>query len=117
MWQMSKGWAFELTNYLLIEAVGEEAARELFPVYEEDMPLHLPEGIEKVHLSFKPPPSISKTKDQLPEVADIGGSNSWAISGEKSESGYPILENDPHLPSRAPGVWYAVRLVAEKGKI
>jgi len=33
MWQMSKGWSFELTTYLLIDAVGREAARELFPDY------------------------------------------------------------------------------------
>ncbi len=38
------------------------------------------------------------------------GSNNWAISGEYTESGDPILANDPHLSLTAPPVWYEMRL-------
>ena len=34
------------------------------------------------------------------------GSNSWAVSGEHTASGLPILANDPHLRLQAPPVWY-----------
>ncbi|WP_435064520.1 penicillin acylase family protein [Halobaculum sp. EA56] len=34
------------------------------------------------------------------------GSNSWAVAGEHTESGAPILANDPHLTLMAPPVWY-----------
>ncbi len=38
------------------------------------------------------------------------GSNNWAISGSRTNSGKPILANDPHLPFTVPGFWYAVVL-------
>lgn len=31
------------------------------------------------------------------------GSNSWVIGGNLTESGHPILANDPHLDSALPG--------------
>jgi len=34
------------------------------------------------------------------------GSNSWVVSGEYTESGAPIVANDPHLDLRVPPVWY-----------
>ncbi len=33
------------------------------------------------------------------------GSNNWAIGGELTESGLPILANDPHLPIQMPSIW------------
>lgn len=38
------------------------------------------------------------------------GSNSWAVSGEYTESGQPLLANDPHLELAAPGIWAQVGL-------
>ncbi|GAB4086412.1 hypothetical protein GCM10028784_30420 [Myceligenerans cantabricum] len=38
------------------------------------------------------------------------GSNSWAVSGDHTESGLPLLANDPHLSLAAPGVWHQVGL-------
>ncbi len=34
------------------------------------------------------------------------GSNSWVVSGELTESGMPLLTNDPHLEASLPSVWY-----------
>lgn len=34
------------------------------------------------------------------------GSNSWAVSGSKTQSGSPILVNDPHLTVSLPSLWY-----------
>ena len=34
------------------------------------------------------------------------GSNSWAVSGDHTASGKPLLVNDPHLRLEIPGVWY-----------
>lgn len=47
-------------------------------------------------LPFKPDPA--------------NGSNNWAVSGDKTASGYPILANDPHLNMSLPSIWYAVQL-------
>ncbi|WP_337000702.1 MULTISPECIES: penicillin acylase family protein [unclassified Microbacterium] len=46
-------------------------------------------------------------------VGDVGegiGSNSWVVSGELTESGMPLLANDPHLGASLPSVWYQVQL-------
>ncbi|WEK61599.1 MAG: penicillin acylase family protein [Candidatus Microbacterium colombiense] len=46
-------------------------------------------------------------------VGDLGegiGSNSWVVSGTLTESGMPLLANDPHLGSSLPSVWYQVQL-------
>jgi len=34
------------------------------------------------------------------------GSNSWVVNGKKSESGKPLLANDPHLYLQMPSRWY-----------
>jgi len=40
------------------------------------------------------------------------GSNNWAIAGQKSKTGKPILANDPHIDARVlPGTFYPVGLV------
>ncbi len=41
------------------------------------------------------------------------GSNSWAVDGSKTESGYPILSNDPHLSVTFPSIWYEIQLNSE----
>ncbi|WP_282044040.1 penicillin acylase family protein [Winogradskyella flava] len=38
------------------------------------------------------------------------GSNNWAISGEKSATGHPILANDPHLGLNLPAIWFVMQL-------
>ncbi|WP_396667320.1 penicillin acylase family protein [Microbacterium sp. R86528] len=46
-------------------------------------------------------------------VGDAGegiGSNSWVVSGTTTESGLPLLSNDPHLGAALPSVWYQIGL-------
>lgn len=38
------------------------------------------------------------------------GSNSWAVSGTHTDTGAPMLMNDPHLGIRIPSIWYQVGL-------
>ena len=39
------------------------------------------------------------------------GSNNWAVSGEKTKSGKPILCSDPHLAINIPVYWYLAHIV------
>jgi penicillin amidase len=39
-----------------------------------------------------------------PEGGDLG-SNSWVVSGALTESGMPLLANDPHLGPAMPSIW------------
>lgn len=59
----------------------------------------------------------------LPEAKSLAGlptpwfghlnvaSNNWVIGPKKSQSGAPILANDPHLSLGAPAIWYLVHVV------
>ena len=44
-----------------------------------------------------------------PAGGDIG-SNSWVVSGALTDTGKPLLANDPHLGPALPSVWYQVGL-------
>ena len=43
-------------------------------------------------------------------VGEGVGSNSWVVSGQLTESGMPLLANDPHLGASLPSVWHQVGL-------
>ncbi len=38
------------------------------------------------------------------------GSNEWAVSGEHTDSGLPLLANDPHLALNTPSTFYPIHL-------
>ncbi|PSL39917.1 penicillin amidase [Labedella gwakjiensis] len=38
------------------------------------------------------------------------GSNAWVVSGDHTESGRPLLANDPHLGPAMPSIWYQMGL-------
>jgi penicillin G amidase len=40
------------------------------------------------------------------------GSNNWVVAGSRTESGKPLLANDPHLALASPAIWYFARLQA-----
>jgi penicillin amidase len=47
------------------------------------------------------------------DMSDIGlGSNNWVVSGAHTQSGKPLLANDPHLDHSVPSVWYMIHLKA-----
>jgi penicillin G amidase len=41
------------------------------------------------------------------------GSNAWAVGGERTASGVPLIGGDPHRVIESPGVYQQVRLVCE----
>nr|WP_210728448.1 penicillin acylase family protein [Cellulomonas septica] len=57
--------------------------------------------------------SAQRALDAVPHLVGDGegvGSNSWVVSGRYTESGAPLLANDPHLGISAPGIWAQVGL-------
>jgi len=38
------------------------------------------------------------------------GSNNWVVAGSRTQSGAPILCNDPHLELSLPSIWYEIQL-------
>ncbi|MEI6048523.1 MAG: penicillin acylase family protein [Bacteroidota bacterium] len=44
-------------------------------------------------------------------IASFSGSNNWAVAGNRTETGKPILSNDMHLSFGSPGIWMQMHQV------
>lgn len=105
----------EATNTLRL--LGEETFDFLFP---EHNPRQSPVIPSSVDWPFEPltvrlpdslfPAQLSFQHDLLEQPPRFAGSNNWAISGEKTQSGRPLLANDPHLPLFLPSIWQEFHL-------
>lgn len=51
------------------------------------------------------------------ETVEGLGSNNWALSGQKTKSGSPILCNDPHLDLGLPSIWFEIHLVTPNANV
>ncbi|UCZ52988.1 penicillin acylase family protein [Bacillus shivajii] len=107
---LSGNFRSELDHYLMVKKFGEDAEHiipdyhvdDRFPtIYEETAEAKSPFSKEELHAlaTFAPP--------------EFNGSNNWAISGEYTESGYPLVADDPHLGLAIPSVWYQTHLNLE----
>lgn len=73
----------------------------------------LPEGLAKAQTSAYTDAlhNVAKSLQQLPTlVADHSvdgatGSNSWVVAGDRTDTGKPILANDPHLATAIPSTF------------
>jgi penicillin amidase len=54
--------------------------------------------------------SLASVPELLGPAGGEIGSNSWVVSGAHTDTGKPILANDPHLGAVMPSVWYQVGL-------
>src|SRR5690554_6880862 len=52
---------------------------------------------------------LAQVQSYLP-VGQFHGSNAWAVSGQLSASGKPLLANDPHIGFAVPAVWYEAHI-------
>jgi penicillin amidase len=54
--------------------------------------------------------AVSLQASELGGIPLLEGSNAWAVSGRRTESGSPLLAGDPHIAFSAPAVWYEAHL-------
>ncbi len=128
-WDLRANFEDELARGLAYTTVRDVArVDELFPAYPDD---HLPIVVPAADAEPAPATATQAAPAALPAdlesaLADaraaiaavptlVGsgdgvGSNSWAVSGELTASGAPILANDPHLAISAPGVFMQMGL-------
>ena len=109
MWDLGGNWDDELLRALLLPAVGQERTEELMPGY--------PSGATTI-LASDNAYSLLTLDSFLKDNLQLGGldmgSNSWVIAGRHTESGQPLLANDPHLGASIPSIWYLVELQGEE---
>lgn len=65
-----------------------------------------PATVDSLYFNFKD--SANVTDNIKPNKQD--GSNNWAVDGSKTQSGRPILCNDPHLGLNLPSLWYEMQI-------
>ncbi len=95
----------------IAEVFGGELMEDLLPAYPDTKPYIVPPGVYSYASMLDPLLEIS---DELAKVfnntSGFSGSNSWVVSGEKTETGLPLLANDPHLSFGQPMQWYEMHL-------
>ena len=104
---LASNWDTELARLRMLTLDGPEAVSALHPAYPPDQPV-----------SDRPGSAAGRVVDSLAEdlanARDLftpgGGSNNWAIAGERTASGKTILANDPHLAPILPAHWYLAHL-------
>jgi len=104
-----------MTN--ILAKFGPDVTRDLFPDYPHKEDPIIPVGTK---WDFLPVYYLKSPMNPKPGKGDFAlnwprhdpaiGSNNWAISAEKSATGYPILANDPHLSLSLPSIWYLIQL-------
>ncbi|MBE9517481.1 MAG: penicillin acylase family protein, partial [Bacteroidetes bacterium] len=116
-WDLSSGWSTDMALYKIQQVVSDTLFRELLPDMNlQDIPV-FPEYMSSDNtLELQ-----SAMSDAIGIIDKLGlqvfeASNNWAVSGEKSETGMPIMANDMHLGLNAPGIWYQMHQVIE-GKL
>lgn len=88
----------EIQHARAIATLGETKASDLFVRYPDSAPVIVERTAGRGPAAWR-----SSSED-----AHATASNSWAFGPAHTRSGKPILENDPHLPLRAPSIWYLV---------
>jgi penicillin amidase len=138
-WLLSGNFASELFRFLLARRVDAKAVGELYSPPDPANPTIVDgsssASIEGGTAAAQAPAPIDATAQidpvaltRLLAVADgpstalgapadsamlgpgSAGSNEWAVSPERSKSGFALLANDPHLAVSMPSVWFVVGL-------
>jgi penicillin G amidase len=117
-WDLTSGWSSDMAIYKIAQVVDAALLDELLPWDRNFRTRYVfPDYIEK-----HPELAMNTILEEAVEAIDKLGlkvfeaSNNWAVSGEKSETGMPLLANDMHLGFMSPGIWYQMHHVVE-GKL
>ncbi len=120
----------ELNNIDLLASVGEAMYYELRPPYRDDRPTIIPSeelgeqgktdrpsrvelGMPEIRYLLAVKQSLRDGEILPPFLAElgflsVGASNSFAVSGERTTTGKPLLANDPHMSINVPDLWYEI---------
>ncbi len=111
--QLSGNSAMESLRARLAQKLPADRAGWLLPMPNADWPVTTAPVAHPDHAS------LEETRDRLGALLQMshGASNEWVVAGSRSETGKPILANDPHLELGAPILWYLARIVTPQASI
>lgn len=102
----------DLFNYELVKKFGVEKANQLIPDWKAVTSFVFPDFTLDENTLKKALETISSLeKLEAVGITTFSGSNNWAVSGRKSETGKPLLSNDMHLDFGSPGIWIQMHQV------
>ena len=108
---------YDLEYNLLVEKFGAAEAAQLFPDYPAaaQYPIQ-PAAVTPSGASLLSP---AAAEDILRKAAladpwiphfEGAGSNNWAVAGNRTATGFPLLDADPHLQFQLPAIWYEAEM-------
>ena len=112
-WDLGANWSQELMRMRLSQRLSLAQINQILPPYPGDPVLATQDYTGWYR-------TLAGSTAQLAAVAAIApssqvegmGSNNWVIAGSRTESGKPLLANDPHLSLTTPALWYLAHLSA-----
>jgi penicillin amidase len=117
--------SFGFAEGLRVDPVLEKIRNELGAEYLKDLAVQTPSNAEIIkNFNGTPRQASVQTKASDSMIAFFSdalekipvplwqGSNGWAIAGNRTASGAPILANDTHIGFAQPAVWYEAHLEA-----
>ena len=111
--ELAGNYRGELLRARLARTMSLDDLAVLYPEYPKDAPTTLAE----LAAIYRQLPLDRLYAALLPLVGPIYASNNWVVDGAHTESGKPVLANDPHLGFAAPGFWYLARLKTPQHEI
>ena len=106
-WDLSGNMNSELLRAHIATRLGTPAVGALVPPYSDDYPIIVPHPLASAMLEAVPEAAFDT---HVLGTGDDIGSNNWVVSGSRTETGMPLLANDPHLGIQMPSIWYEIGL-------
>ena len=120
-WDLSWNMLQEIDRATLSATLPVERVEQLYPDFPEDKPVIVPSDQAPtahttqpaMELTAGPLTALLSAADRARSVWELTGggfsgigSNNWVVGGSHTETGLPILANDPHLAIQMPSIWY-----------
>jgi penicillin amidase len=114
-YDLGGNWTTELLRMRLALKMPVARINELLPPYPGEKPLPTADyaallGEWRVAGGLDLQRVASMQSAAPPSGVEGAGSNNWVVHGSRTESGKPLLANDPHLKLSAPALWYFARI-------
>ncbi|MEW6716944.1 MAG: penicillin acylase family protein [Chloroflexota bacterium] len=126
-WDLSGNMDTEIDRAMLLNTLTSDQVDQLYPPYPADHPVIVPHLHITGETTTQTDTNLFGTKNvysaletvqqhlTLLNALTLGsfegiGSNNWVISGALTDTGMPILANDPHLGVQMPSIWYEIGL-------
>ena len=107
---LSTNWEREMLRAEMTRELGEELSARLDPGYPRGNPVIVTPGEGWSGDGLGLAEQIARLRGVIGLAVEATGSNNWAVSGERSTTGGPLMAGDPHLPPSMPGITYQVGL-------